>query len=311
MLRSILTLSLALTAADAHAVLEELTDCFSVSRLREIRCMIRSNLHFGPHLGLSVNRETILAVKTELNDGDIELLLDLLTDEDRRIALASRQLLAEFGETGYLKLTERFQSTDPLRHPLQRASLLQAADRFRLVRPDLYQADDFAYPPSGSIQPLMRREDGQQRLTVPYSPDSTGRLKIDENAFRLSTATGGLYYFWAPGEFGSVSGAVAATGKKLAYAFGDADRNPENLDTPLTVPVVAGTRKLDVFTGAQRIENVLLTTPSGRNVEDLPVKIRIYKLKYMYIVHIDRPEPGNWRLAFKGVGKYLLSARGD
>lgn len=295
---------------DVYAVFERVTDCFSVDRYREIRCTINNNLHIGPHLGLTVNRDTILAVRRKLSAQDIETLLDLHNDQDGRIVIAARMLLVELGEDAYVKLIDRLKHTDPLLKPNFRQELVNSFQYFNNARPDLAQRPkNISFIPSAKT-PSTSPDNAGQLQARPYSPDSTGLLKIDENAFDISTATGGLYYFWAPGEFGSAPGAVFLHGRSLAYQFGTGEETETKPGSPVTIPVNAHTHKLSVFVGAQKIEHVRLLTPSGLEVENLKTKAEIHQLKYMYIVHVHDPEPGRWNLEFSSEGKYIISASG-
>lgn len=297
-------------STDAYAVFERVTDCFSVDRYREIRCMINNNLHIGPHLGFTVNRDTILAVRRKLSTQDSEPLLDLLGDQDARVVIAARMLLVELGEDAYLQLIDRLQQTDPLIKPNIRKELVNTFHYFNNARPDLARIrKDISFIPSVKTSSNNLEHTGQLH-SKPYSPDSRGVLKIDKNAFDISTATGGLYYFWAPGEFGSVPGAVFLPGRKLAYRFGTGNEAEIMSGSTFTIPVDANTHKLSLFFGAQKILHVRLLTPSGREVENLKTKVEIHKLKYMYIAHIHDPEPGLWTLEFSNEGKFIISASG-
>lgn len=309
-LKLISVLWLSVLSPDAFAVFERVTDCFSVDRYREIRCMINNNLHIGPHLGFAVNRDTILAVRRKLSAQDIETLLDLHNDQDGRIVIAARMLLVELGEDAYRQLIDRLKQTDPLLKPDFRQELVNTLHYFNNTRPDLAQIrKDISFIPSVKTPPNRLEHAGQQQAK-PYSPDSRGLLKIDENAFDISTATGGLYYFWAPGEFGSAPGAVFLQGRSLTYQFGTGEETEPKPGSPVTIPVNANTHKLSLFVGAQKIEHVRLLTPSGLAVENLKEKAEIHQLKYMYIVHIRNPEPGRWNLEFSTKGKYIISASG-
>ncbi len=309
-LRLLLLLCLTILSSDAYAVFERVTDCFSVDRYREIRCTINNNLHIGPHLGLTVNRDTILAVRRKLSAQDIETLLDLHNDQDGRIVIAARMLLVELGEDAYRQLIDRLKQTDPLLKPNSRQELVNTLHYFNNARPDLAQIrKDISFIPSAK-KPSTSPDHAGQQQAKPYSPDSRGLLKIDENAFDISTATGGLYYFWAPGEFGSAPGAVFLQGRSLTYQFGSGEETEPRPRSPVTIPVNAHTHKLSLFVGAQKIEHVRLLTPSGLAVENLKEKAEIHQLKYMYIVHIRNPAPGRWNLEFSTKGKYIISASG-
>jgi len=138
--------------------------------------------------------------------------------------------------------------------------------------------------------------------------DRNGLLKINAGYFNMAAATGGDFYFWAPGEFAASAGLlnvpVASDPVALAYRSGDGD-----FAQSLEIPVDAALTRLSLFAGAQRLDEVRLLRPDGRSVKANPAGVAVQVYKHMRIVTVEDPEPGPWRVEARGAGSYAIAAR--
>lgn len=138
--------------------------------------------------------------------------------------------------------------------------------------------------------------------------DRRGLLQINADYFDLAAATGGDFYFWAPGEFAASAALltvpVASDPIALAYGSGGGD-----FARSVKVPVDAAVTRLSLFTGAQRLDDLRLIRPDGRSVEANPAGVSVQAFKHMRIVTVEEPEPGLWRVEMHGAGSYSLGAR--
>jgi hypothetical protein len=144
----------------------------------------------------------------------------------------------------------------------------------------------------------------------PQAPgyDRDGLLKINAGYFNMAAATGGDFYFWAPGEFAASAGLldvpVASDPVVLAYRSGDGD-----FAQSLEIPVDAALTRLSLFVGAQRLDEVRLFRPDGRSVEANPAGVAVQTYKHMRIATVEDPETGTWRVEARGAGSYSIAAR--
>ena len=144
----------------------------------------------------------------------------------------------------------------------------------------------------------------------PQAPgyDRNGLLKINADYFNLAAASGGDFYFWAPGEFAASAGLlsipVASDPVALSYRNGGGD-----FVQLLEVPVDAAITHLTLFAGAQRLDEVQLLRPDGRSVEANPAGVAVQVYKHMRIVTVEDPEPGRWRVEARGAGGFSIAAR--
>jgi hypothetical protein len=138
--------------------------------------------------------------------------------------------------------------------------------------------------------------------------DRNGLLKINGDFFDMAAATGGDFYFWAPGEFAASAGLldvpIASDPIALSYRSGG-----DNFAQSLEVPVDSAITGLTLFAGAQRLDELRLLRPDGRTVEENPAGIAAQVYEHMRIVTVDDPEPGLWRIEARGAGSCTIAAR--
>jgi len=138
--------------------------------------------------------------------------------------------------------------------------------------------------------------------------DNHGLLRINADYFDLAAATGGDFYFWAPGEFAAAAGLlsvpIASAPASLAYRSGGGD-----FSQTLEVRVDAAITLLTLFAGAQRLDDVRLLRPDGRSVEANPAGVAAQTYRHMRIVTIEKPEPGLWQVEVRGAGSYSIAVR--
>ena len=154
--------------------------------------------------------------------------------------------------------------------------------------------------------PLFARE-GYNEPGRKSSYDQAGRLAINRTYFELSAATGGDFYFWAPGEFSAAAATlripVARDPILLDYGTGDHYAKSYN------IPVDSGIALLSVFAGAQRKDKFVLYRPDGRTTLANPAFVSEQNYRHMNIVNVEKPEPGVWRLKVSGAGYYAVTVR--
>ena len=138
--------------------------------------------------------------------------------------------------------------------------------------------------------------------------DQSDLLRINIDYFNLAAATGGDFYYWAPGEFAASAGIlnvpVASEPIALAYAS-----NGDSFTRTIDVPVDGTISRLSFFAGAQRLDELSLTRPDGRNVEANPAGVSLQSFRHMSIVTLVDPEPGLWRVEMSGSGSFELAVR--
>jgi len=139
-----------------------------------------------------------------------------------------------------------------------------------------------------------------------YNQD--GLLRINTNYFNMAAATGGDFYYWAPGEFAASAGLfnvpIASEPIVLAYASeGGTFRQVQD------IPVDGTISQLSLFAGAQRLDRFRLFRPDGRSVDENPAGVTVQSFRFMRIVTVVDPEPGVWRVEMSGEGSFELAAR--
>ncbi len=143
-----------------------------------------------------------------------------------------------------------------------------------------------------------------QRPRPPKTGDE-GLLAINRDYFELSAATGGEFYFWAPGEFASANLDVPGRGDDVVLAYGNVAKSPKVFETP----VESGAKELVVFCGVQRKDLAVLVRPDGTTVRDAPPSARVQSFRYMIIVSVASPDPGIWKLELSGAGTHAVTVR--
>jgi hypothetical protein len=151
------------------------------------------------------------------------------------------------------------------------------------------------------VAPLLAAQQDQ----LPRAPkkDDRGLLQINREYFDLAARTGGDYYFWAAGEFGSarVQIPVHHDGVLLSYGALESKKSFE-------IPVESGVKELTLFAGIQRKDLAVLVRPDGTVVRD------VQSFQHMLIATVNAPATGIWHLELQGAGTYAVTAhvkRGD
>jgi len=138
--------------------------------------------------------------------------------------------------------------------------------------------------------------------------NQSGMLQINTDYFNLAAATGGDFYYWAPGEFAAAAGLLnvplASDPIALAYA---SSGGPFTRTTDL--PIDATISRLSIFAGAQLLESFNLLRPDGRSIEVNPAGVSVQTFRHMRIVTLIDPEPGLWQIEMSGSGSFELAAR--
>ena len=131
-------------------------------------------------------------------------------------------------------------------------------------------------------------------------------LRIDESMFELAVATGGFYYFWAPGEFAEVAGdsgdsiALFAPGGRTVEQFDGRLQGALNLEFELD----RDPGEMIVRVGMQGRGDIALWGP-GRAPADATWSSQ--RTEHMLVVRVPDPRPGVWTVALEGAGAYLVN----
>jgi hypothetical protein len=155
-----------------------------------------------------------------------------------------------------------------------------------------------------SAEPQGEDASGQGETRFP-STDRRGLLSINLDYYRLSSSTGGDFYFWAPGEFRTSGITIPLEQEGILLSYGVL----EDRDVTLAFPVEGGSLRFSVFAGAQRKDFVDVIRPDGRTLTGKEMNVQFQEYRYMAFVTVDRPESGLWTLRFKGEGHYAFTVR--
>jgi hypothetical protein len=160
------------------------------------------------------------------------------------------------------------------------------------------------------LQPLLAKAEraGWNEPGRPPGYDQSGPLQINIDFFNLTAATGGDFYFWAPGEFAAATGLlhVPVASDPIALAYGSTG----GLFTRTVEAPVDGTiSRLSFFAGAQILDKLSLTRPDGRSVEANAAGVSVQTFRHMRIVTLIDPEPGLWKAEMSGSGSFELAVR--
>ena len=143
------------------------------------------------------------------------------------------------------------------------------------------------------------------QLNRPQSLNAQGLVQVDPTFYELSAATGGDFYFWAPGEFASANLRIPLPGEAVALSYGRLDAQPRRI----AIPVESGATRLSVFAGAQRKDMAILIAPDGKPVRGNEAGVDLQNFSHMNIVQVQAPAPGVWQLELRGAGLYSMSAQ--
>lgn len=132
---------------------------------------------------------------------------------------------------------------------------------------------------------------------------------INEDYFDLSTQTGGDFYFWEEGEFGSpAAGQVIAESllstQTLLYEFGE-------IDGKKSIPfrVAEHQSHYTIFAGIQSRDSITFVAPDGRVLSADDAGVKIHAFKRMLVAAVNAPEAGEWTIQLDGRGKFLVTVR--
>jgi hypothetical protein len=81
-------------------------------RYLAIRNLIKKNLHWSGHLVRAVDSRTVEAVRKEVTEADIPVLIDLLSDGENVVAVGAQNVLETFGKAALPGLRKVAASTD-------------------------------------------------------------------------------------------------------------------------------------------------------------------------------------------------------
>jgi HEAT repeat protein len=77
-----------------------------------IRNLINENLHLSGHLIRAVDLRTVEAVRKEVSEADIPVLVDLLSDKENVVAIGAQHVLETFGKAALPALQKAASSSD-------------------------------------------------------------------------------------------------------------------------------------------------------------------------------------------------------
>jgi von Willebrand factor A domain-containing protein 7 len=144
---------------------------------------------------------------------------------------------------------------------------------------------------------------GQLPRPAPVGQD--GLLPINDLYYDLAARSGGDFYFWAAGEFGTANLSVPLHDEPVVLAYGHLDGGTRRF----TLPVESGLRAMTLFVGIQRKDEVVLLRPDGSVVAAGDGGVQWQSFRHMAIASIASPSPsGDWVLVLAGAGKYSVSA---
>jgi len=136
-----------------------------------------------------------------------------------------------------------------------------------------------------------------------YEPGELLRINLD--FFQLAAATGGDFYFWAPGEFGTVDFPLSTASEPILLAYGKNGGPPARMK----IPVDSAITGYQLFIGAQRLDEARLFRPDGTLAVDGASGLRVRRFRHMLIVSAVGPEPGIWSIEMTGAGAFNVSVR--
>ncbi len=156
-------------------------------------------------------------------------------------------------------------------------------------------------PASDAIEP------GQRQVKRNFTHRDLPSLNLD--MFEISTQTGGDFYFWGEGEFGSeaasqvIAGSVLST-EALLYDYGDLDGKRE-------IPFAVGEYQyhLTFFAGIQSKDSIAFIQPDGTALSADEDGVTVHSFQRMLIATVNAPAAGEWTIRVNGRGKYLVTVR--
>ena len=129
-------------------------------------------------------------------------------------------------------------------------------------------------------------------------------LRINRDAYQLSAATGGDFYFWAPGEFASSGVRIPLGEDAVLLSYGELVGGMRRFCFPVDTVVP----RLAIFLGAQGKDHFRILRPGGIEMVH-GGGTDLQEFRHMTIASVDAPEPGEWCLVAEGKGLHAFSAR--
>ena len=144
------------------------------------------------------------------------------------------------------------------------------------------------------------------QVAPPPRHDRQGLLPVNRDYFDMAAATGGDFYFWAPGEFAASAPALhlPLNDEAVVLDYGRFNRPHRSV----AIPVESGVRMLTVFAGAQRKDRAVLVRPDGSIVAAGGDGVRLQTYRHMLIASVRDPAAGTWKLELDGAGMHSISA---
>ena len=148
---------------------------------------------------------------------------------------------------------------------------------------------------------------GQPDSSSVYTKDNL--LKVAPEYFKGSSYTGGDFYFWAPGEFNSLSASLITAknligggnhDQSILLAYGELNLDGEVRE--FNFPVESNVKELSLFVGLQDKISVTVSDPKGQQLSG-------DEFTHMFLKKIEQPSSGNWKIIVNGRGLYSISAR--
>ena len=138
----------------------------------------------------------------------------------------------------------------------------------------------------------------QDQTPRPVIKNERGMLPVNKTYFDLAAATGGDFYFWAPGEFASAKLQVPLPGVPVVLSYGSMPSGKKVFE----IPVETGVQSLMIFAGVQRKDLAVLVRPDNTPFPDAQI------FQNMLIATVAAPATGVWRLELDGEGTYAVTA---
>jgi von Willebrand factor A domain-containing protein 7 len=144
-----------------------------------------------------------------------------------------------------------------------------------------------------------------QQAPSPAGTDARGLLRINQDFYILSAASGGDFYFWAPREFAASGLQIPIESEPILLAYGELAEGTRIFE----FPVDTVSRRVSIVAGAQRKDRLHVIRPSGQPVIPGDPDAHIQEFKHMLVVTATKPDLGTWRIEFTGAGRFSLSVR--
>jgi hypothetical protein len=139
---------------------------------------------------------------------------------------------------------------------------------------------------------------------IPPPAATRDLLRINRDAYDLSAATGGDFYFWAPGEFAASGVRIPFGQDAVLLSYGELAGGMRRFCFPVDTVVP----RLAIFVGAQGKDRFRVLRPGGVEVAQ-GGGTDLQEFRHMTVASVDAPEPGEWCIEAEGEGIYAVSVR--